>query len=188
MMGCLARLTMLLLLVLVPAAALAGDWQVGDKVQGYDVDWYDATILEVGSGGHAGEYLVKYDKYSGEKWLSAASIRARPGAAPAGGSAAGLQPGRYACYGYPGPSGAFRWYLDMADTTYRQRMPDLPAGHYSYAAADGAILFADGPYAANGWFGKVGSLDGRNGIVLRDIAAEAEGPRVREYANIYCTN
>jgi hypothetical protein len=181
-------LPLLALVLLVASPALAGDWQVGDKVQGYDVDWYDATILEVGSGNHAGEYLIKYDKYTTEKWLSAASIRARPGAAPAGGSAAGLQPGRYACYGYPGPSGAFRWYLDMADTTYRQRTPDLPAGHYSYAAADGAILFADGPYAANGWFGKVGSLGGRNGIVLRDIAAEQEGPRVREYANIYCSN
>ena len=68
------------LLLLASAPALAREWQVGDKVQGYDVDWYDATILEVGTGDHAGEYLVKYDKYSTEKWLSAESVRARPDA------------------------------------------------------------------------------------------------------------
>jgi hypothetical protein len=186
--GCLVRLMIFALLILAPAAAFARDWQVGDKVQGYDVGWYDATVVEVGTGAHAGEYLIKYDKYSGEKWLSAASIQARPGAAPAAGETAGLQPGRYACYGYPGPAGAFRWYLDIADATYQQHTPDLPAGRYTYGANDGAILFADGPYAANGWFGKVGLLGGRKAIVLRDIAAEQEGPRVREYANIYCSN
>jgi hypothetical protein len=176
------------LLLLASAPALARDWQVGDQVQGYDVDWYDATILEVGTGDHAGKYLVKYDKYSTEKWLSAESIRARPDAPPSGAGEAGLQPGRYACYGYPGPAGAFRWYLDIADATYQQHTPDLPAGHYRFDAAEGVLLFEDGPYAANGWFGRLGSLGGRSGIVLRDIAAEQEGPRVREYANIYCSH
>ena len=183
----LRLLQAVLVLLLASAPALARDWHVGDKVQGYDVDWYDATILEVGSGDHAGEYLVKYDKYSGEKWLSAESIRARP-SAPAAAGAAGVQPGRYACYGYPGPGGAFRWYLDIGDATYQQHTPDLPAGHYAYDAADSVMLFTDGPYAANGWFGRLGSAGGRSSIVLRAIAAEQEGPRAREYANIYCSN
>ncbi|MES1264942.1 MAG: hypothetical protein ABUU24_04725, partial [Variovorax sp.] len=147
-------LQVLAVLLLASAPALAGGWQVGDKVQGYDVDWYDATILEAGTGDHSGEYLVKYDKYSGEKWLSAESIRARPGAPPAEGAATGLQPGRYACYGYPGPGGAFRWYLDIGEATYQQRTPDLPAGHYVHDAAADALMFTDGPYAANGWFGR----------------------------------
>jgi hypothetical protein len=177
-----------MVLLLATATAFARDWQVGDKVQGYDVGWYDATILEVGTGDHAGEYLVRYDKYSTEKWLSAASIQARPdGEAPAA-VANGVQAGRYACYGYSGATGTFRWYLDIGDATYRQHTPDLPAGHYDYRAAEGIMLFSDGPYAANGWFGKVGILGGKNGIVLRDIAAEQEGPQVREYANIYCSH
>jgi hypothetical protein len=34
----------------------------------------------------------------------------------------------------------------------------------------------------------LGSMGSRSGIVLRDIAAEQEGARVREYANIYCSH
>jgi hypothetical protein len=176
------------ILIVASTAASAQNWHVGDKVQGYDVDWYDATIVEVGTGDHAGQYLVKYDRFQGQKWLSAASIRTRPGMSPPSGSTAVVPPGRYTCYGYPASAGVFRWYLDLGSTTYQQRTPDLPAGHYGYDAAHSAIMFVDGPYANNGWFGRLQRTGGRDSIVLRAIVSEQKGPRINEYANIYCSN
>lgn len=57
-----------------------GSWRVGDKVEAYNTAWYNATIVEIGSGDYAGYYKVRFDNYASEQWLKASSIRARQGA------------------------------------------------------------------------------------------------------------
>ena len=60
----------------------AKQWQVGDKVQAYNVDWYNGTIAEVGTGSYQGYYLIKWDDFAGRQYIAEANIRARPGTAP----------------------------------------------------------------------------------------------------------
>jgi hypothetical protein len=174
--------------------AAAQGWKVGDKVQGWNIDWYDGTIAQVGSGNYAGYYLVKYDKFSTPQYVKAANVRARPGAAAlkaaAAGSAESPRPGRYACKGYGGGAGQFRWYLQLTANGYQQKTPDLAAGSYSFDKASKRLTFRSGPYSRLNWIGlfTVEREGKTHRIVLRDKAADAQGPRVREYANIICTN
>jgi hypothetical protein len=186
-------LTLIFLLVGLTAAAAQG-WKAGDKVQAWNVDWYDGTIAEIGSGTYAGYYLVKFDRYSTPQYVKAANIRIRPGAAPSRSATAGAddapRPGRYVCMGYSGGVGQFRWYLQLAAGSYQQKVPDLAAGSYSFDTASRRLTFRNGPYGALNWIGLFTVERGgkTHRIVLRDKAAEAQGPRVREYANIICTN
>jgi hypothetical protein len=186
-------LVSILLLLGATIPALAG-FKVGDKVQAWNIDWYDGTIAEIGSGSYAGYYLVKWDKFSTPQYVKESNIRSRPGAAaPARASAttaAWPRAGRYTCMGYAGGIGQFRWYLDLTRNGYTQHTPDLAGGQYNFDATSGRLFFLSGPYRANNWFGKFSvTREGKtHQIVLRDKAAEAQGPRVREYANINCTN
>ncbi len=182
------------LLLLGAAAAMAQGWKVGDKVQGWNIAWYDGTIAEIGSGNYAGYYLVKFDGFNTPQYVKAANIRARPGAAAprpaAAGSADSPRPGRYVCMGYNGGVGQFRWYLQLGAGTYQQKTPDLAAGRFSFDRGARELTFQSGPYSRLNWIGlfTVEREGKTHRIVLRDKAAEAQGPRVREYANIICTN
>jgi hypothetical protein len=178
------------------SAGIAAQWQVGDKVQAWNVDWYDGVIDQIGTDNYTGYYLVRFEGPSGPtyQYVAEKNIRARPDDAGSGDQASAAEPraGRYVCLGYNGgAAGTFRWYLDIDGSGgYQQATPDLPGGTYSFDAAASALSFESGPYAENGWFGRF-SVE-REGlthkIVLRSLASEAQGPRVDEYANIYCTN
>ncbi len=170
-----------------PILAHAAAWKVGDKVQAWNVAWYDAAIVEIGTGGYAGYYKVHYEGFANEQYLKADSIRARPGAAASQASAP--RPGKYVCMGYGVGPGTFRWYLQLGSGTYQQKTPDLPAGTFVYSAAAKRLDFTSGPYKTSGWIGKFSvEREGKtHKIVLRNRAFEAEGPRVHEYQNIYCT-
>lgn len=52
-------------------------YQVGQKVEAYNVGWYKATVLEIGSGDKAGYIKVHYDDYSSasDQYLKESSIR-----------------------------------------------------------------------------------------------------------------
>jgi hypothetical protein len=187
-------------LLLGAFAAAAQGWKVGDKVQGWNIDWYDGTIAEIGSGTYAGYYLIKYDKFSIPQYVKAANVRARPGAAAPGSAAAAPvttaagtdspRPGRYVCMGYNGGAGQFRWYLQLTANGYQQKTPDLAPGSYSFDKAARRLTFRSGPYSTLNWIGlfTVEREGKTHRIVLRDRTAEAQGSRVREYANITCTN
>ena len=112
------------------------------------------------------------------------------GVRPADAAQQGPRAGKYVCLGYQGGAGMFRWYLTIGGGAYRQTTPDLAPGAYSYDPAASLLTFTSGPYAANNWIG-VYSVE-REGktdqIVLRNRANQAQGPRVGEYANFYCTN
>jgi hypothetical protein len=185
-----AAAAMAALLLTPQTAAAAADLAVGDKVQAWNLDWYDATILAIGTGQYQGYYLVKWTKFSGQQYIKADNVRSvatgGKGPAPANSSPNAIaQSARYTCLGYSGGAGQFRWYLTINSNSYRQSKPDLPPGTLRREA--GHIEFTSGPYQANNWIGLISQQGGRQRIVLRDRQAEREGPRVREYANIYCT-
>jgi len=174
--------------VVVASPALAADFHVGDKVQAWNVDWYDGTIAEIGTGSYAGYYLVKFDKYATPQYIKASNIRPRPGAAPVI-TASSPRAGKYVCMGYNGGAGQFRWYLQLGKGSYQQLSPNLAAGKYSFNTATKRLEFTSGPYKANNWIGLFSvEREGKtHKIVLRNRAYEAKGPRVNQYANIYCT-
>lgn len=52
-------------------------YQVGQKVEAWNVSWYKATVIEVGSGDKTGYIKVHYDDYSSasDQYLKESSIR-----------------------------------------------------------------------------------------------------------------
>lgn len=184
-----APMLALICVVAMGAAALADEWAVGDKVQVYvSGDWFDATITgPVGSAPYDGYYSIHFDS-GRDGYADPRNIRGLQGAAaaPAAEPGSGPQPGTYTCVGFD--RAQFRWYLTLAaDGTYRQTTPDLPLGRYQFYP-DGSVVAFDGPYGDNGWFGRFSvEAGGRQQIVLRAVASEQQGPRVDEYANIYCS-
>lgn len=166
------------------SGAFAGTWNAGDRVQVYvDGVWWDATVL--GPGPYEKYYSVQFATDGSTSSAREDAIRAAP--------QTNEQPptndvatGDYTCVGYGNAD--FRWYLRISPGgAYQQLTPDLPPGHFGFVPERLAIMFVDGPYQDNGWFGKVATdIAGRHQIVLRSIASEQKGPRVDEYANIYC--
>ncbi len=64
------------------AAFAQNAWHVGDKVSVWvSADYYDGTVLEVGSGDHAGQYLIHFDKFTSDQYALAKNVVARKPAA-----------------------------------------------------------------------------------------------------------
>ena len=68
--------TVALLSIFIQSFSQTG-FKIGDKVDAWNVAWYKATIIEVGSGSYTGYYKVHYDDYSSasDQYLKASSIR-----------------------------------------------------------------------------------------------------------------
>ena len=62
------------------ALATQDRWKVGDRIEAYNVGWYNATITQIGSGRNDGAFMVHWDNYSTDQWIAAKNIRARQGA------------------------------------------------------------------------------------------------------------
>ena len=148
------------------AHAAQEHFKVGDRIQAYNVGWYDATITRIGAGSNAGEYMVRYDKYASEQWIAAKNIRARPGAdkSPANTNAssarsAGPRLGRYVILSY-GRAGAAPLRLGevelLAGGRYRVSLPGGRAngeGRYDFDAAAGTVRWLSGRYKDEAWGG-----------------------------------
>lgn len=130
-----ASVVCLALLAVSPIAAQV--WRVGDQVQYFESGWWDAVVVEVGSGAHVGAIKVKPDKFSQEVWSAVKNVRARPGA-PAAAPASGPRTGDYSVLSYGSSTnpirlgkitlaagGAYRFY-DNGDNLLGQ-------GRYSFA-------------------------------------------------------
>lgn len=64
------------------APPAAGGWRTGDKVSVWvSGDYYDGTIVEVGSGDHAGQYRIHFDRFTSEQYALAKNVLARRSAA-----------------------------------------------------------------------------------------------------------
>ncbi|HWA61359.1 MAG TPA: hypothetical protein VG939_08285 [Caulobacteraceae bacterium] len=170
----------------VAAATAAAAFQVGDRVEAWNIDWYPGVIAQVGSGNYAGYYLIAWNSGT-QQWVKAANVRAAAGGGSAGvasvARASAPRSGRYVCMGYNGGAGMFRWYLAIDGGRYQQQTPTLAPGAYAYDAASRTLVFTSGPYQAN-WVGQFSvEREGRtHKIVLRLKAGGGQ------YSNIYCTN
>ncbi|MCJ0765405.1 hypothetical protein [Variovorax terrae] len=67
-----------ILLAAAAAATAQAAWQVGDKVRVWvSADYYDGTVVEVGSGDHAGQYRIHFDNFSSEQYALAKNVLPR---------------------------------------------------------------------------------------------------------------
>ena len=67
--------TLALVVAVAPAGARQPAWHVGDHVEAYNVDWYAATITEIGTGNVAGYYKVHFDAFSAARTRKSVSDR-----------------------------------------------------------------------------------------------------------------
>jgi hypothetical protein len=59
-------------------------WHTGDKVRVWvSGDYYDGAVIEVGSGDHAGQYLIDFDQFTSNQYALAKNVLPRQGASAA---------------------------------------------------------------------------------------------------------
>ena len=83
--GAAARATLVLSTVamfLAGAALAQNAWRVGDKVRVWvSADYYNGTVIGIGAGDNAGQYLIKFDNYAGNQYALAKNVLPRTTAA-----------------------------------------------------------------------------------------------------------
>jgi hypothetical protein len=63
---------------LASAAVAQNAWHVGDKVSVWvSADYYDGTVVEIGSGDHAGQYYIHFDNFTSNQYALAKNVVAR---------------------------------------------------------------------------------------------------------------
>lgn len=66
-----------------PAMA-GGGFHVGDRVKVWvSADYYDGAVAAVGTGEHAGQYLIHFDRFSTDQYALARNVLPRGGASAA---------------------------------------------------------------------------------------------------------
>lgn len=146
--------------------ASSGKWKAGDKVEAWNVAWYKATILEVGSGEHAGQFKVHYDDFSSasDQWVSDKNIRSADASAKAEkanqiGAAGKPRLGKYLIYSYGAANNPlFLGHFElMSGGRYRASRSSkgsyYGSGKYSYIAKTKSIKWLTGPYVKDKWSG-----------------------------------
>jgi|JI10StandDraft_1071094.scaffolds.fasta_scaffold43612_7 hypothetical protein len=150
------KMLVVVLFCLASSFAAAQGWRVGDAVQYFDSGWWDAVVVEIGAGTHAGYFKVKADRYSSVQWSAAKNIRARPGK-PAAAPATGPRFGDYGILSYGNPAyppirlgkitlsagGAYRFYGNGDNL--------LGEGRYDYSAD--TVTWLTGILKDQGWGG-----------------------------------
>ena len=119
--------------------------KVGDKVEGWNISWYKATVVEVGSGEHAGYCFLKWDKYSTNTWIALKNIRPQQTATKtdAPSNSAELPITKYVCGVFL--SGRFTYTQSVVlnrDGAYQSSSG--ASGRYSYDAKTERIEFSSG--------------------------------------------
>ncbi len=137
-----------------------GKYQVGQKVEAYNVTWYKATVTGFGSGDLAGYIKVHYDDYSSasDQYLKASSIRI-PKNTPADNYTAGPRNGRYTILSYGNIYNPITLgYFDLNNgsyTYYDAAKKPIGKGIYQYDGNSKEVKWQSGPlkdYGANAGF------------------------------------
>jgi hypothetical protein len=149
--------------------AQAGQWKAGDRVEAYDsgaFQWYSGAITEMSTGKNAGDYLVKWDKWSGSLWVPGKNIRPDGAGTKATAgldqAAAATTPrlGKYLIMSNGAPSKPplnLGYFELLAGGTYRVLDMGRNAtgeGRYDYDGQTKQVRWIDGPLLANKWNGK----------------------------------
>ena len=135
--------------------SFAKTFSVGDKVRYYAPGWYDATVVEIGTGEKAGSYLVKPDAYARAVWSS--SVEARPRAIAAAALAAPPRTGDYLIRSYGNPANPLHLGRISLLGGQKYRFYDnggtlLGEGRYGFAG--GRVSWSSGILQSYGWGGE----------------------------------
>lgn len=125
-----------------------GKYQIGQKVEAYNVGWYKATVIEIGSGNYAGYIKVHYDGYSSNQYISESNIRLLKNK-PADNYAAGPRNGRYTIRSYGGNiyNPIILGYFDLNGGKYKYYDAGINLigpGTYSYDESNKQIIWMSG--------------------------------------------
>ncbi len=127
-----------------------GSYKIGQKVEAWNVGWYKATILEVGSGDKAGYIKVHYDDYSSasDQYLKESSVRILKNAAPDN-YGPGPRNGRYTIrsYGGNGSNPIILGYFDLNNGKYNYYNAAknlIGTGTYLYDAGSKNVIWQSG--------------------------------------------
>lgn len=125
-------------------------YKTGQKVEAWNIAWYKATVLEVGTGDKAGYIKVHYDDFSSasDQYLKEASIRSPKNVAP-NKEVSGPRFGRYTIqsYGGNGSNPIILGYFDLRNGEYQYYNAGIKligTGKYQYDAVNKKILWLSG--------------------------------------------
>jgi len=125
-------------------------YRTGQKVEAWNIAWYKATVLEVGTGDKAGYIKVHYDDYSSasDQYLKESSIRSPKNVAATNG-VSGPRVGRYTIrsYGGNGRNPIILGYFDLRNGAYQYYNAGIEligTGKYQYDAVNQKILWLSG--------------------------------------------
>jgi len=142
--------SMLLLTEYATAQHTNNSYQVGQKVEAYNVGWYKATIIEVGSGDKTGYIKVHYDDYSSasDQYLKESSIRILKNK-PVDNYSAGPRKGNYIIQSYGGNiyNPLILGYFDLNNGKYKYYDAGknlIGSGTYLYDANIKQVIWQSG--------------------------------------------
>jgi hypothetical protein len=141
------------------AYSQSGIFKAGDKVEAWNVAWYKATVLTVGTEDHKGYYLIRYDDFSSAsgQWLKASSIRSIKSEKES--SASEPRTGKYHVLSYINIYNPVRLGHFLLEEAGKYKFYDngdnfIGAGTYSYDNGTKAIAWHSGPFRKYNWDGK----------------------------------
>ena len=154
-----------------PPAAIAA-FKLGDRVQGWNLGWYEGTVAKVGDGSYAGYYLIKHDKFSQDSYYAQANVRLLASVTPTGMSdpsaqpttpaagAAGPRIGTYGCGVFLSGRYTRTQTLSLDGASYTTSHGD--GGSYAYDASSQRLNFRGGALAE-----QVGQYEPDNNAIIR---------------------
>lgn len=172
-----------------PAPVPAKVWHVGDKIEGWNVAWYEGVVKEIGSGKYQGHYLVKWDKYDTDQWVEAKGVRARrdPAAEAKKVAKLSLAMGKYQCAvfldgKYTRTSSTFTL---KANATYETSFGQ--GGKYEHDKAGQRVKFVGG--ALEDSFGRVEAETDQERLIIRlnKNKDSSESEYTQNWKAQYCT-
>jgi hypothetical protein len=142
-------LLFIFLALTIPAFAQSnGKFNIGQKVEAWNVTWYPATVVEIGTGTYAGYVKVKYDGYSSEQYIKEANIRI-PKTHTTQNSSAGPRNGRYTILSYGNIYNPITiGYFDLSSGSYiyyNAAKKPIGKGTYLYDANSKQVKWQTGP-------------------------------------------
>ncbi|MEJ6980122.1 hypothetical protein WG906_06655 [Pedobacter sp. P351] len=142
------------LLLMLDCYSQSADYQVGQRVEAYNVGWYKATIIEIGTGTYAGYFKVDYDDYASHQYLSASNIRVIKAAKELN-YTAGPRNGRYTIlsYGIVKNAPLILGYFDLNNrkyTSFNAGKTSIGKGTYRYDEKSKNVIWESGPLTQYG--------------------------------------
>jgi hypothetical protein len=138
------------ILLFVPVLASDRTFHVGQPVEAFDDGWYPGAVLEIGSGKHHGDFLIRF-ALSRPRWFPASRLRRLDEATAPPEKQAGPRDGRYVVHTARGAAPLALGAIDLMPgaryRVWRNGHALLGEGLYRFDAATAKLTWLTGPYA-----------------------------------------